>query len=113
MTKEKNEEIKCCPECDNPVIWTFLFPGAEYFCWKCKWRGGMFYAESQQMTVAKQKKFKADEKAFDEASEHYVPNRCTLDDCERCQKTNEDHTLHWTEKEQENHLKAKELIFKK
>lgn len=110
---ENPQEIKCCPNCDNPVIWTFLFSGSEYFCWECKWDGGMFDAESKNFTANKQKKYNADKKAFDKASEHYVANGCTLGSCEQCQTTGEDHIMHWTEEDQANHLKAKELIFKK
>jgi ribosomal protein L37AE/L43A len=34
-------KIMVCPNCGTPLISTFLFPGAEWFCMKCKARGGL------------------------------------------------------------------------
>ena len=42
-----SEEIKVCerhPERLTPLIWTFAFPGAEYWCPHCGYTGGMFGA---------------------------------------------------------------------
>ena len=41
------EEMKICTGHKGrktPLIWTFVFPGAEYWCPYCGYRGGMFGA---------------------------------------------------------------------
>lgn len=32
---KENGDIKIC-DCGNPLIWTFIIPYAEWFCWDCK-----------------------------------------------------------------------------
>ena len=41
----KNQETKVC-WCDGetPLLWTFKFPGAEYWCPRCGYVSGMFGA---------------------------------------------------------------------
>ena len=42
---EGKKEIKICARHQDyqvPLIWTFSFPGAEYWCPYCGFRGGMF-----------------------------------------------------------------------
>ena len=39
-----NREIKVCSNCEIPLIWTFHFPGAEYFCINCGYLSGMLGA---------------------------------------------------------------------
>jgi len=113
MKKDENKVIACCPNCDNPVISTIQFPRAEWFCWACKWTGGIFDAKSKDLTASNQKKLDADQKTFDKASEGYVGVGCRFTKCEKCKNNNEDHRVHWTDEEQTNHSKAKALIFKK
>jgi hypothetical protein len=36
------QKIKVCNNCEAPLIWTFCFPYAEYFCMNCGFKGGMF-----------------------------------------------------------------------
>ena len=40
MEKTK-KEIRVCG-CGAPLVWTFLYDGAEYFCLNCQSTGGMF-----------------------------------------------------------------------
>lgn len=32
MTTETKGQIRVCPRCREPLVWTFEFPGAEYAC---------------------------------------------------------------------------------
>lgn len=44
MSNQSNEQIRVCkhhPEYIVPLIWTFAFPGAEYWCPYCGVKGGM------------------------------------------------------------------------
>lgn len=34
-----SEKLKCCPRDGEPVVFTFEFPGAEYYCVVCGWKG--------------------------------------------------------------------------
>jgi Zn ribbon nucleic-acid-binding protein len=43
MEKEK-ETIKVCPECGNPLKWTFCFDYNEYYCLNCGYMNGMLGA---------------------------------------------------------------------
>lgn len=35
-------EIKTCPRCGEPVVFTFEFRGYEYLCVECAWKGDIF-----------------------------------------------------------------------
>ena len=46
--KEKRE-IKICPDCGCPLIWTFCFAYNERYCLNCGWLGGMMsYDEAEE-----------------------------------------------------------------
>ena len=63
----KEKTIKICPnhqDYEVPLIWTFAFPGAEYWCPYCGYLSGMFGAgEDVEETEELRKRLKAYEKA--------------------------------------------------
>ena len=54
----KTTEVKCCYRHDENVqlIWTFAFPGAEYWCPYCGYTAGMLGAgETRELTFAQRR----------------------------------------------------------
>jgi len=41
---KKQKEIKVCPNCESPLIWTFYNAYNEYFCLNCHYKHGMIGA---------------------------------------------------------------------
>lgn len=118
MKKDKDKkQIACCPDCGTPVIWTFIIGGSEYFCMKCKWSGGMLYANTKDWTKEAQETYDKNLKEFKEARKGFVPIGSTMEGCEKCERQKERndkyHIWHLTEEELKAHNEAKERIFKK
>jgi hypothetical protein len=73
--------IEICGDCEEPMIFTMVIPGAEYFCPNCKNATGMFLGNSEtvestpdlEAKYIKQKqkfeKWKADRKPKDKAND--------------------------------------------
>ena len=53
-------EIAVCPNCGEPMIWTFAFSGSEYYCLMCGYSCGMFGVKHVEET----KKVKAPTKTL-------------------------------------------------
>ena len=77
-------DIKCCPKCDKPVVWTFMFPGAEWFCLFCKWQGGLFYAERRDHTPELVELRDKITKEFKKLVAHYIPPTSYRKGCDKC-----------------------------
>ncbi len=112
---EKNETIECCPECGNPLISTFIIFSAEWFCFKCKWAGGIFDSITKNWTENRQIKYNQLKKDFDNAVKGYVPPGCKYENCDKCNrnelKTDKYHLWHLTKIEKTAHEKARKLLF--
>ena len=46
------EAVNVCPRCHEPVVFTFEFAGAEYYCVGCHWQGGVFAQDRAAVTPA-------------------------------------------------------------
>ena len=110
MGKERNGEIAACPECSNPLISTFAFAGAEWFCWECRWRGGVFYEKTINRTPELEKKLRGDKKKFDEVRHDLWLGGERVRGCEKCESGNERHLHHLTDEEKARCKKARETI---
>ena len=66
-----NNKITICtnhPEYKVPMIWTYAFPGAEWWCPYCGDTQGMFGGKSVEAT----KELKDDKKAWEKVSKPYL-----------------------------------------
>ena len=50
MKKKEKNLIRVCDNCGKPIIWTFAFPGAEWYCPSCGAQSDMFYGEDVKAT---------------------------------------------------------------
>lgn len=50
MTAQAVGDVRTCPIDGEPVVFTFKFPGSEYYCPTCGWHGGVFAARSAPAT---------------------------------------------------------------
>jgi len=100
---KQNETVAVC--CGTPLIWTFMFSGAEWFCRKCKSNLGMMNAESILATPELLKEKKENNLWFDEIAKDCVPRGCRFAKCEKCDK-GEYHIFHATLEEKEASKKA-------
>jgi len=64
------KEIKVC-QCDKktPLLWTFKFPGAEYWCPRCGYTSGMFGAGVNINSTPSREKIK---KEWEEKTKAYL-----------------------------------------
>lgn len=45
-----SERLNVCPRDGEPVVFTFEFPGAEFYCVVCEWMGGVFAEDHADAT---------------------------------------------------------------
>lgn len=106
--KLQSQLIPVCKCCNEPLIWTFIFPGSEYFCRECKTTFGMFgNYDLVKKTPGLLKRKEENDKWFNEIANPILPPGCYLSECEQCK--NEPHRNHATKKE----IKASDDAFKK
>lgn len=104
----KADTISVCPDClrskgkSIPLIWTFAFNGAEYFCIECGGAFGCFEAASIEGTPGLERLAK-------EYEDHHKPKLsavtwrvCWLKRCKKCKggTPGNYHAKHLTKKEQ-------------
>lgn len=84
-----NKSIQLCPDCGEPMVWTFIFPGSEWFCLNCKGDFPMFcwgekiYDDDDRYKYysIKQKIYKNIFKAIEK---DYVPVGSYRKGCKKC-----------------------------
>lgn len=108
--KMSNDKISVCPNCDNPLISTVAFAGAEWFCWECRWRGGIFYEKSVGRTTELVEKLKSDNMKFDEIRSDLWLGGERVSECKKCEDGKERHVHHLTHKEKERCQRARGMV---
>ena len=104
---KKGKQIKVCEFCSKPLIWTFLYAGAEYYCLDCSGRWGMLGAgEDVDVTTKLRAESKVYNDVFKSIEKHYFgTGSFTKKNCEKCKSGNDRcHTQHATEYEKEKSL---------
>lgn len=92
--------------CGEPLISTFMFSGAEYFCVRCGASLGMFDTESKEMTPELRKRAEANEKKWHSISKGLLTGGVMFRNCDTCSKENTPHLNHATQEELQAHKKA-------
>lgn len=105
-----NAEIIVCNNCEHPLIWTFAFPYAEYYCMnEFEW-GGMFGTGHRVPSTPKlRKELTLYKRRFGQIRKHIALGKFQRKDCNKC-KGNEYHTDHLTEKEKTAHTRAMDKL---
>lgn len=109
------KSIKLCPYCKEPLIWTFINLGTEWYCINCKNEYPMFcdsisieyYDEKYKYYKIKQKIYK---KIFDSITKDLIPYRSYRKNCDKCK--NEYHRQHLSENEKEKDKISREVLKK-
>ncbi len=102
---DEEKKIAVC-YCGNPLIYTFAFSGAEYYCLDCGNTFGMFDTDRKTATSELIKKLKADTRKFKTVNKHLLSGGAMIRDCEICSRESEPHIYHCSEEEKKNHQKA-------
>lgn len=103
------DQISVC-RCGAPLVYTFAFSGAEYFCVECGRKYGMFDAEQEDATPEIKKRLKRNEKRWVTMRKGLLSGGAMLRDCDTCSQNNEPHLSHATELEKTAHTKAMKRI---
>lgn len=95
------KEIMICNSHEAPLIWTFTFPGAEYFCMAGNHAGGMFGAGKRvEATPELMEQYHLFKRRWGQLSKHIAIGRFWRKDCAKCDVGNgEYHIQHLTEDE--------------
>lgn len=94
MCNATNENpIACCPSCRTPLVWTFKFSKAEYYCSTCKSAMGMLEAERRAWSADLAKRHKQLVAVFGELSKPCIAYGERRMNCEKC-SAGEDHLNH-------------------
>ena len=97
------ESIRVCEGCENPLVWTFIHAGCEYYCPSCGAMGDMFMGKDihypRKPLIEKAKRIKAQ---FSRYRKHIISGGAMRDGCEKCFK-NEPHIHHATPEEMKAH----------
>lgn len=93
------EQIMVCNHHHTPLIWTFRFAGAEYFCMAGNHAGGMlgtgYKTDATPELITKKKLFN---NRWNQLKNHIVASRFQRRDCEKC-TGDELHNNHLTDDE--------------
>lgn len=109
---KKQKEIKIC-ECGTPLIWTFAFAYAEYYCLNCGFSGGMLGSgkcvPATKELIFKQKLVKAIWKVI-YSRKGLAPEGGRKINCKECDKSRYAHNSHLSESEKEWNEIAKKYL---
>ena len=100
-----NDKIAVC-NCGSPLISTFAFSGAEYYCLDCGRKYGMLGVDRVAATPEIKQELDDNEKTFSEIREGLLSGGAMLKDCNTCSQTGQSHLHHATPKEVKAHEAA-------
>ena len=101
--------ISVC-NCGAPLISTFMFSGAEFYCIECGSHFGMFGVERKQETPELKKRLKKNEAKWEKMKKGLLTGGVMFTWCDTCSKTNEPHLNHATKEEITAHEQALEKL---
>ena len=109
--------IELCPHCKEPLVWTFINPGCEWYCINCKSAFPMFcdsisieeYDEDFKYYEIKQRIYKNIFKAIEK---DLVPKRCWKNTCKKCVGHNEYHFQHLSDLEKLKDKVSRDILKK-
>ena len=109
---EETPTISVCNSCEMPVVWTFAFPYAEYYCLLCGNKTGMMGGKTETPATEELKALKRlIEKVWKVLRADYTGSgNYRVSKCKKCD--NEDHKHHFTKKKIER-SKASILLIEK
>ena len=97
------ESIRVCEDCGNPLVWTFIHAGCEYYCPSCGAMGDMFMGNKihypRKALIEKAKRIKA---RFNRYRKGLWSGGGRKRGCELCDK-GEYHLQHLTPEEKKAH----------
>lgn len=94
-----SKQITICNNCGQPLIWTFAFAYAEYFCMnEFSWSEMLGAGHSVDATPELLKTQKLYNKRWGQIRKHLVQSRFYRKDCSKCE-AGETHNLHLTDTE--------------
>lgn len=105
-----DKKICVCPVCGNPLIATMAFAGAEWFCWECRWKGGVFHEKTINSAPELEKKLEVDTVKFDEIRHDLWLGGQRVAGCKKCEKRKELHAHHLTKKEKARCERARGMV---
>ena len=94
-------KINTCRSCNIPIVWTFAFPGAEYFCLKCHGNTGMMGGVlSVKSTPELRAHKRVIEALWKTIYKFYLP-QCNYGkgNCKKCKEKSLSHREHLTKQE--------------
>ena len=107
-------QIVVCGRCEEPLVWTFMFDGAEYYCPCCGLTAGAFGGETEEVdeTPELKRREKIISDYFKKLRDDIIPARCQYKNCKKCDADrNSYHIDHASKKAVEKSKKAKEELF--
>ena len=101
-----SKEIMVCNTHETPLIWTFAFPGAEYFCMSGNHAGGMLGTGHKVEATPELLKLRSlYNRRWGQLKKHIVVGRFWRKDCDKC-KGDECHNYHLTDEEKRRSVMA-------
>lgn len=104
-------KIAIC-NCGSPLISTFMFSGAEYFCMECGSSYGMFDTDRVDSNPELEKRHKRLEAKWEKISKHLLTGGVMFRSCDTCTEKREAHINHATEEELKLHKAALKKVEK-
>lgn len=95
----KSKTISVCNNCEKPVVWTFAFDGAEYYCLLCAGSTGMFGGKKEVKSTSELVAWKMIIERVWKAlrQNHTGSGRYRVSKCLKCKE--EDHGRHFSKSE--------------
>lgn len=100
LISDPAKELLVCERCENPLLWTFAFPGCEWYCPSCGAASGMLgFGKKVKLTPARKKKLRSLKIRWGQIVRHLQTGGGWKEGCAKCDKRDEYHCCHLTEEE--------------
>lgn len=113
----KNERITICPNCGEPLVWTFINSGSEWYCINCKNDYPMFGAKTIYKDEEDKKKFeylkrkqKIYKSIFKAIEKDIIPYSAYKKNCKKCNGMKEKHYQHLSNTEKIKDEISREIL---
>lgn len=105
------KDIAVCPHCEEPMVWTFIYRGSEWYCVACGRSYGMLSArrvEYDKKLALKSREYK---RIFRTVSKNILVPGAWYDKCKKCEVNRGPyHIQHATEEEKQKDKIARSFL---
>lgn len=110
MANRNTKEVAVCPYCGEPLLWTFIYSGAEWYCLRCGYSCGMFGEKRAEATPELKMRRVLYKRVFNTIAKDIIPAGAYYDKCDKCKPGGAWHVAHASNREKVKDKEARRLL---